>query len=194
MPDSMTRPPIPLAVTGCLLAIAGCLLAAPALRAQTPATAAPPLRSGGDVNLHLAAGSSNGARLGIWMFTTSHLAMEASFGYVQLKNTNISREGMPDVKADGWSGSFGCNLLTHPQNNISPLLSGLVSFNQAHDKNWNLDMRRVVATVAFGSVWNFSRHFGLFFRTGPSLHFLSKDEESVVQLIMQFDGGFGWTF
>jgi hypothetical protein len=155
----------------------------------------PPLiRSAGTMFPHVAGGSSNGMRVGLWGYVAPILSLEASFGYIQLTNKNISAPNEAEVKADGKSASFGLNLVTHPRNDLSPLLTVLVSYNWAHDDIYNIDMTRYVLTIAFGSVWNLTRHFALFFRTGPSIHFLSEREAGDVQMLMQFDGGVGWTF
>jgi hypothetical protein len=167
---------------------------AAAQRAGTAYEPAVSFRNAGDINIHAAVGSSNGVRPGMMAFLAPEVAVEASLGYVRIENKDAKTASGNPIRANGLSATMGLNYFTHPEYPISPLVSLLFSYNWSTERIDNIDMQRFVVTPTFGASWCFSSHFSAFIRTGPSVHFLSKNESGLVQTFMNWDGGFGWTF
>jgi len=151
-------------------------------------------RSAWDGNVHLAAGSSNGARLGFLLYPTTGISGEMSFGYVRLKRIGAPEGTVELEPVDGYAVSLGMNYLTHPLNDLSPMLSFLLSFNRSIKTDPESDRSRFIFTTAVGAEASLFWRVNFFFRAGPSVHLLSKTDRNAIQMFVHFDGGIGISF
>lgn len=149
-------------------------------------------RSAGDMNIHIATGSSNGARLGFRYYFSEGLPGELSVGYVLMKQFGLPEETENLPPVDGYSFSGGLNYLMHPANDISPLLSLLFSYNRS--MKTDVLRSRIILSMTVGADMQLFWHVMFFFRAGPSVNFLSKSDRNAVQMFVHFDGGIGISF
>ena len=155
-------------------------------------------RRAGAVNIHLAAGSTNGARLGGLWHISPTLAPELSFGYVLLNFTLPKNDGSDEeevIRQDALAISGGVNYFLHTENEVSPLFSLLVTHTWATEMlNAYISQQRTSITPAVGAAIDLFSRVSFFFRVGPSIHILSRTETRTAQVHMHFDGGIGITF
>jgi hypothetical protein len=151
-------------------------------------------RSAGDVNLHAGVGSSNGGRLGLRYGLGPSMSAEASVGYVQLKQTVSEPSDVVSPPVDGYSISGGINYLTHPANDISPMLSLILSYNDRIHSVEDRNRNRLIVTMTVGANSFLFWRLDFFFRAGPSVHFLPRSAKNNIQMFVQFDGGIGISF
>jgi hypothetical protein len=147
-----------------------------------------------NANLHIAAGSSNGARLGFALFPWRGISTEMSVGYVQLKKISSDLVNNATTSVDGFAISAGLNYYTHPLNDISPTLSAILSFNKSFKTDEETDRSRFIISTAVGADAGLFWRINFFFRAGPSIHFLSKTDKNAIQMFIHFDGGLGVSF
>lgn len=149
-----------------------------------------PYRDAGTINIHAAAGTSNGIRAGFRYHVFPELALECSAGFLELKDT---RQTDNPARADAYAIGIGVNFFSQPANDFSGLVSLLVTRDNAYERIGDLLPRRWALTLGFGADYQFTRMFMCFFRIGPSVHFLSKEEIGEAQLFLHIDGGVGIT-
>ena len=151
-------------------------------------------RGSGNANAYLGAGSSNGVRLGLRYYFAERISAEASLGYVRLKQLDVPEQTVVADPADGYSASVGVNYVTHPLNDISPMLTLLLSYNKSLNSDPDKERSRIIITTAVGADYSMFWRIVFFFRAGPSIHFLSKSDRNAVQMFVHFDGGVGISF
>ncbi len=148
---------------------------------------------------HMGVGISNGLRLGWMQFGSSSLGWEAALGWMRMesKRTTSLDADVPTeetLRSDGMAVSAGINYLTHPESEISGMLGLTASHVWVPRPIRNLDQSRTTLSLTFGSFLHLHPNIGCFFRTGPTIHFLSHDEGGQTQFYLHFDAGVGITF
>ncbi|MDH7515134.1 MAG: hypothetical protein QHI48_04580 [Bacteroidota bacterium] len=150
--------------------------------------------SGASFNIHAGVGTTNGIRIGTRFFLTHGLSPELSIGYTRL-SVSSKAGSVGSLRVDGYAVTTGLNWYSHPGNDVSPLFTALATYTEAFRRvNDYILQRRFSLTATCGAEFRVSTPLGAFFRLGPSVTFLSREEKAAVQIYLHFDGGFGLWF
>ena len=151
---------------------------------------APP-RDVGHLTLQAGVGSVNGARLGLQYYLSRYFSAELSAGYLSI--TLIKEQETRDF-ADAISVSAGLNYFSHSESSISPTVSILFSYIHSLEDPDEFFQQRYALTPMIGTEYYATGNFLLFFRFGPSVHYIDERTKTSIAIEAQFDAGMGLTF
>lgn len=178
----------------CVMLLAGGAGILSAMAQPTAPGNAPLYRHSGMTTIHVGIGSNNGARLGVMRYLGDRLAPEISAGYVRLAMKYETSNGPAEDFADAYSVTGGVSWFTHPDSDISPFFSLLVSTIAATEDVVNSRQQRVCIALTLGTEFYVVRGLAGFFRLGPSLNIISGTNDDGPVGSVHMDGGISISF
>ena len=170
------------------LAVVFLMIPSPGSAQESSAT---PLRTPGQISLHAGVGSVNGARLGTAIVAIPAVSAEFSVGYLSI---GLLKPDQSKENTDGVSFTIGGNWYSHPESEISPMVTLLASYITTIEAQDGYVQHRFAISPAIGTEYYMTSALMLFFRFGMSVQFISEPTRTSTEVPVHFDAGIGWSF